>query len=70
MPRLLCLVVMMCLLASGIASGQTAAKSAASPIDGWIADQRDSLLSLYTELHSHPELCYQEVEASSRIANE
>jgi amidohydrolase len=53
------------------ASGQTEPKSAgSSSIDSWIASHRDELLGLYTHLHTHPELSYQEVETSRRVADE
>jgi amidohydrolase len=34
----------------------------------WIASQRDDLMGLYTRLHSHPELSYQEVETAGTVA--
>ena len=52
-------------------SGQAAAVDSGSPsIDSWIDAHRDELLGLYTHLHTHPELSYQEVETSRRIADE
>jgi hippurate hydrolase len=47
--------------------GQTASGPENSP---WFAAQRESLLSLYEHLHTHPELSYQEVETSARMAEE
>lgn len=67
-PALLTLIA-----ATGVASGQSELKrteSTSSPIDPWIASQREDLLGLYTHLHTHPELSYQEVETSKRIAEE
>jgi hippurate hydrolase len=42
----------------------------AGPADAWLASHQDELLGFYTHLHSHPELSYQEVETSARIADE
>jgi len=36
--------------------------------DAWLAAQRDDLVGLYTRLHTHPELSYQEVETAATIA--
>ncbi len=36
--------------------------------DAWLAAQRDDLVGLYTRLHAHPELSYQEVETASTMA--
>ena len=36
--------------------------------DAWLAAQRDDLVGLYTRLHSHPELSYQEVDTAATIA--
>ena len=38
--------------------------------DPWIAARLPELVSLYTHLHTHPELSRQEVETSKRIADE
>jgi hippurate hydrolase len=39
-------------------------------VDSWLATHQAELLSLYTDLHTHPELSYQEVQTSARIAQE
>jgi amidohydrolase len=38
--------------------------------DPWIDGKIDGLVTLYRDLHAHPELSYQEVETSRRIAKE
>jgi amidohydrolase len=38
--------------------------------DPWIAQHLDGLTALYTYLHTHPELSFQEVETAKRIAAE
>jgi amidohydrolase len=38
--------------------------------DRWITERLPELVALYTHLHTHPELSYQEVETSKRIADE
>ena len=38
--------------------------------DPWLGAQLDDLVTLYTHLHTHPELSHQEVETSKRIAEE
>ncbi len=38
--------------------------------DPWYASHRDEFLALYTHLHTHPELSYQEVETAGRVAAE
>ena len=38
--------------------------------DPWITANLNELVSLYTHLHTHPELSLQEVETSKRIADE
>jgi hippurate hydrolase len=59
------------LFASEVVHGQVGFKEAASSAtDPWIVAHRDELLGLYTQLHTHPELSYQEVETSKRIADE
>jgi hippurate hydrolase len=55
------------------ASGQTAPQQAtAEPAttEAWLLARQGELLALYTHLHGHPELSYQEVETSARIARE
>jgi amidohydrolase len=42
----------------------------ASAADPWYAAHRDQFLGLYTHLHTHPELSYQEVETAARVAVE
>jgi amidohydrolase len=41
-----------------------------SATDPWITERLPELISLYTHLHTHPELSRQEVETSKRIAEE
>jgi amidohydrolase len=55
--------------ADGFALQQGEAKLPSS-LDGWMAAQGARLLELYTQLHTHPELSFQEVETSKRIAEE
>ncbi|APW63842.1 amidohydrolase [Paludisphaera borealis] len=43
---------------------------ALSPIETWISERQEQLQRLYTDLHAHPELSFQEVETSRRIADE
>ena len=38
--------------------------------DHWYTSHRDELLELYTHLHTHPELSYQEVATAARVAAE
>jgi hippurate hydrolase len=48
-------------------------QAAAKPLPGsdpWITAQLERLVGLYLQLHAHPELSYQEVETSHRIAEE
>jgi hippurate hydrolase len=55
------------------AAGPEAAQAdSRSPVaaDPWIAAQLDGLINLYTHLHTHPELSFQEIETSKRIADE
>jgi hippurate hydrolase len=47
-----------------------AAALRAAEFDTWFASHQDELLGLYTHLHSHPELSFQEHETSKRIADE
>jgi hippurate hydrolase len=42
----------------------------ATAVDPWLAGHQSELLDLYTHLHTHPELSYQEVATSARIADE
>src|SRR5208337_1152178 len=42
----------------------------ASAADPWYASHRDEFLGLYTHLHTHPELSYQEVETAARVSAE
>src|SRR5437867_3835104 len=50
--------------------------SAATPdstraqIDGEVKNESNSLLALYKELHSHPELSFQEANTAKRVAGE
>ena len=61
-------LVLACLTSTLRAQPERAA--AESGIDPWIAAHRDDLTKLYTHLHLHPELSYQEVETAARIAEE
>ena len=60
--------------APGPSSGQTERKPNSSPpatmTGAWFAAHQSELLGLYTHLHRHPELSYQEVETAARIAKE
>jgi hippurate hydrolase len=58
-----------CACDGGIAVAQSEARTPGS-LDPWLSAQLPGLLSLYTHLHLHPELSYQEVETSKRIADE
>lgn len=42
----------------------------APPIKDWLAENQPALLNLYTELHEHPELSFQEIKTSARMADE
>src|SRR3954466_15216559 len=53
-----------------IAAQPPSAGATAASVETWIRDKHDFLLGLYTHLHTHPELSYQEVETSRRIADE
>jgi hippurate hydrolase len=71
MLRPIILAPLALLFASQVIYGQVGVKeTASSSVDPWIAAHRDDLLGLYTHLHTHPELSYQEVETSKRIADE
>jgi amidohydrolase len=52
-----------------VQSAQTEAQKPDSA-DPWLTGRLPELLALYTHLHTHPELSYQEVETSKRIAEE
>ena len=57
--------------AGGLGSKPTAAEMQnANVADPWITARLPELVSLYTHLHTHPELSRQEVETSRRIADE
>jgi len=56
------IIVICVVLRCGIASAQ-------SP-DTWIDENLDSLSELYIDLHTNPELSFQEKETAARIANE
>ena len=60
------------LLTLSVASlaGPTRAGAEPPPDDPWIAQHRQGLLGLYTHLHTHPELSFQEHETAKRIADE
>jgi len=47
-----------------------AAASQEGSFDSWFAPHRDELVALYTHLHTHPELSFQEHETSKLIAAE
>ena len=64
-----CRVVLAC-LTSTVRSPAGTGAAAESGIDPWIAAHQDDLTKLYTHLHAHPELSYQEVETAARIAEE
>jgi amidohydrolase len=40
------------------------------PADPWLTEHVPELIALYTDLHTHPELSRQEVETSTKIADE
>jgi hippurate hydrolase len=52
--------------------GEVGASEPQTPAEGdpWITSHLDELVSLYTHLHTHPELSRDEVETSKRIAEE
>ena len=52
------------------ARGEAGDTRAQAPSDPWITSHLDELVSLYTHLHTHPELSRDEVETSKRIAEE
>ena len=54
--------------ARSIAGGSLA--QAPGESDPWITSHLDELVSLYTHLHTHPELSRDEIETSKRIAEE
>jgi amidohydrolase len=59
--------------AQGLARGQEPSRPDQSPpaqTDKWFPEHQDELVALYTHLHTHPELSYQEVETAARIAQE
>ena len=39
-------------------------------VDGWIAENQEQLLRLYTDLHEHPELSFQEIQTAARMTDE
>ncbi|SIO66049.1 hippurate hydrolase [Singulisphaera sp. GP187] len=65
MPSLRVWLVSIVLLAptAGSANG-------ASPYDAWFQANQNDLVALYTHLHTHPELSFQEVKTAERIADE
>jgi amidohydrolase len=54
-------------LGTGASRGQS---GAGCELDAWLSAHRDELSRLYTHLHAHPELSYQEVETAARMARE
>jgi len=63
--RSLIVPLMLALLAPNRSSGADAPS-----VDDWLEESRQSLLGLYTELHEHPELSFQEFKTSERMADE
>jgi len=57
------------LLLALLIPGRSLADDAPSVKD-WLADNQKALLGLYTELHEHPELSFQEIKTSERMADE
>ncbi len=55
-----------------VAAGLGPSVSAQSPtaVATWIEGRQEQLQRLYTDLHTHPELSFQEVQTSKRIADE
>jgi hippurate hydrolase len=53
-----------------LAVAQSEPTPAAATADPWFKAHSNELLGLYTHLHTHPELSYQEVETSRRMADE
>jgi hippurate hydrolase len=71
MPRVLTALLLIVALGPCNAGAQSAPNTAPlAAADPWFKAHKDELLSLYTHLHSHPELSYQEVETSRRMAQE
>jgi hippurate hydrolase len=56
--------------AAQAAQATQAATSQAGSFDTWFAPHQGELVELYTHLHTHPELSFQEHETSKRIAEE
>jgi hippurate hydrolase len=48
----------------------TSGKGQGAALDPWIAQHLEGLTALYTHFHTHPELSFQEVETSKRVAAE
>src|SRR5262245_21356479 len=46
------------------------ASSLCGPVDLWFMAHQPALVELYTHLHTHPDLSFQEHETSKRIADE
>ena len=59
MNRLLLIALVLC-----------SSAAAADDTDAWLDGQTPGLVDLYRHLHSHPELSYQEIETSRRVAAE
>jgi len=65
MSRRLLAVLMLALLVPGRSKGADAPS-----VDDWLKESQHALLGLYTELHEHPELSFQETKTSERMADE
>ncbi len=71
-PRLLGLILaaLVPMLAAAGPPGPVPDPASSAPGDPWINDRLQDLVGLYTHLHTHPELSYQEQETSRRMAEE
>jgi hippurate hydrolase len=58
------------IVAAFFGRAEAAQPPAASPVEAWVGDRQEQLQRLYLDLHTHPELSFQEVETSKRIAEE
>jgi hippurate hydrolase len=71
MPRISILLLLVLACWSTLTSAQPASgRDNSASHDSWLATQQEDLLALYKQLHSHPELSYQEVQTAARIAEE
>jgi hippurate hydrolase len=71
MPRVVFLAACgVALTACGVASAQSSLKDRTAQVESRIAAELPSLEKLYKQLHSHPELSYQEEQTAAHLAKE